>query len=263
MNNVIPLTIAASFLSISFASAQQYVYPVPAPPPPGYPAPPPPVYAVPGPPPPGYSTAPSPSFFYFYPPNAGPYATFDGGPTFYQDGELKSFGGPASGRVHYSVGGSGDVNLGYAFNQYVALGADFGVNTTTIDSIPGYSLNDAQFYNIPFLATVTFTYPIPHSWITPYIGGGVGGSDSVFDPSNMSNNNSQDFVTGEEDDVVFAWEAYAGLRFQLNPNMSVGIGYKYFGTGNPNFSYPPAPNFNVEFKGVETHSILASFTWRF
>jgi hypothetical protein len=239
MNNAIPLTVAASLLGVGFASAQQYVYPVPAPPPPGYPAPPPPVYAVPGPPPPMYSTAPAPGFFYFFPPNAGPYATFDGGPTFYQDGELKSFGGPASGRVH------------------------FGVNATTIDSIPGYSLRDAQFYNIPFLATVTFTYPIPHSLVTPYIGGGVGGSDSVFDPSNMSNNNTQNFVTGEEDDVVFAWEAYAGLRFQLNPNMALGIGYKYFGTGNPNFSYPPAPNFNVEFKGVETHSILASFTWRF
>jgi opacity protein-like surface antigen len=56
------------------------------------------------------------------------------------------------------------------------------------------------------------------------------------------------------------------LRFQLAPNMTLGIGYKYFGTGNPNFSYPsypPAPNFNVGFRGVETHSILASFNMRF
>lgn len=254
MNKAIIATISISLAGLGAASAQQYVYPVPA-------GPPPPVL-VPG-PPPGYLAAPVPAFFYFFPPDAGPYVSFDIGPTFYQDGELKTFGGPASGSLHYDVGASGDAAIGYSFNKYVAAGFEFGVSGTTINNIPGYVLNDAQFYNIPFLATVTFTYPIPHSLVTPYIGGGVGGSDSVFDPSSMSDANFNNTVTGSEDDVVFAWEAFAGLRFQLNPNMSLGIGYKYFGTGDPNFSYPPSPNFNVSFRGVETHSILVSFNWRF
>jgi opacity protein-like surface antigen len=245
MKKAFHLIIANSLINIGAASAQQYVYPVPATPPPVY------------------NTPPPPGYFYVLPPDAGPYASFDAGPTFYQDGGLKIFGGPASGSVHYNAGASGDASIGFAFNKYVATGVEFGINTTSINSIPGYSLSDAQFYNIPFLATVTFTYPVPHSFVTPYIGGGVGGSDSVFDPSRMYNINNQYFVTGAEDDVVFAWEAYAGLRFQLTPNMTLGIGYKYFGTGDPNFSYPPAPNFNVSFRGVETHSILASFTWRF
>ena len=245
MNRTIFATVAVLLSGSGAASAQTYVYPVPAPPPPPYP------------------TAPAPSYLFILPPDAGPFANFDAGPTIYQNGELKTFGGPASGKVHYDVGASGDVTLGFAFNRYVAAGFEFGVNTTTIDSIPGYVLSDARFYNIPFLANITFTYPIPRSFITPYIGGGVGGSDSVFDPSSMSDANFNNTVTGEEDDVVFAWEAYAGLRFQFTPNMSLGIGYKYFGTGNPNFSYPPAPNFNVGFRGVQTHSILASFNIRF
>ncbi|HXA44921.1 MAG TPA: outer membrane beta-barrel protein [Candidatus Angelobacter sp.] len=251
MTKSIIATIAVSVSGLCAASAQQYVYPVPPPPPP---------------PPPAYPTSPAPVFVYVLPPDAGPYANFAVGPTFYQNGELKSFGSSASGTVHYNVGASGDAAIGYAFNRYVAAGIEFGVNTTTIESIPGYVLNDAQIYNIPFLANITFTYPIPHSLITPYIGGGVGGSDSVFNPTSMSDVNFRNTVTGEEDNVVFAWEIYAGLRFQLAPNMTLGIGYKYFGTGNPNFSYPsypPAPNFNVGFQGVETHSILVSFNLRF
>ena len=252
MTKSIIATIAVSVSGLCAASAQQYVYPVPPPPPP--------------PPPPAYPASPAPVFVYVLPPDAGPYANFDAGPTIYQNGALKSFGSPASGSVHYNVGGSGDASIGYAFNRYVAVGFEFGVNTTTINSISGYVLNDAQIYNLPFLANITFTYPIPHSLVTPYIGAGAGGSDSVFDPSSMSDVNFRNTVTGEEDDVVFAWEVYAGLRFQLTPNMSLGIGYKYFGTGDPNFSYPsypPAPNFNVGFRGVETHSILASFNMRF
>lgn len=248
MTKSIIATIAVSLSGLIAASAQQYIYPVPPPPPP---------------PPPAYPTSPAPVFVYVMPPDAGPYASFDAGPTIYQNGELKNFGGPASGSVHYNVGASGDATIGYAFNRYVAAGFEFGVNTTTIDSIPGYYLDNAQIYNLPFLANITFTYPIPHSLVTPYIGGGVGGSDSVFDPSSMSGIQSKNTVTGEEDDVVFAWEAYAGLRFQLSPNMSLGIAYKYFGTGNPNFSYPPSPKFNVGFRGVETHSILATFNLRF
>lgn len=201
------------------------------------------------------------SYEYILPAGAGPYVSVDAGPTFYQNGELKTFGGPASGSVHYRVGGMTDANIGYAFNQYVAAGVQFGFNGTTIDSIPNYSLWDARLFNVPFLANITFSYPIPHTILTPYIGAGAGGSDSVFDPGNMTD--GANYVTGSEDDVVFAWEAYAGLRFQLTPNMSLGIGYKYFATGNPNFSYPPAPNFDVGFRGVETHSIMASFTVTF
>jgi opacity protein-like surface antigen len=208
--------------------------------------------------------APAPmQYGYYFPEGVGPYATVEAGPTFYQNGALKTFGGPASGSVHYNVGGMADADIGYAFNKYIAAGFEFGVNGTTISSIPNYYLSNAQIYNVPFLANVTFSYPIPHSFLTPYIGVGAGGSDSVFDPDRMRNETTTDYVTGSENDVVFAWEAYAGLRFQLSPNMSFGIGYKYFATGNPDFSYPPAPNFDVSFRGVETHSILASFSVSF
>ncbi|MDE8347523.1 MAG: outer membrane beta-barrel protein [Acidocella sp.] len=234
------------------APGQPYVYPVPPPPPGAYPAP-----------PMAYPAPPGPGLWYLPPPDAGPYLTLDAGPTYYQDGQLNTFGGPATGTVRYSVGASADVGIGYAFNKYVAAGLDLGLNTTTIDSIPGYYLSDAQFYNLPFLANVTFSWPLAHGRVTPFIGGGAGGSDSVFNPGSMSDLNFNNTVSGEADSVVFAWEAYAGLRFNLTPNLAFGVEYKYFGTGAPTFSYPPAPNFDVGFSGVQTHSILANFELSF
>jgi opacity protein-like surface antigen len=266
MKREIITTVMVSMAGVGAALAQsQPAVPVQTPPPVQYVAPapyygaPPPYYAAPAPYPP-----PAP-YGYFFPPDAGPYFRAEAGPTIYQNGELKTFGGPASGSVHYRVGAMTDADFGYAFNKYIEAGIELGFNGTTIDSIPGYSLRNAQYYNVPFLANVTFSYPIPHTFLTPYIGGGAGGSDAIFDPDQMSNGSGPGSVAvyGSENDVVFAWEAYAGLRFQFTPNMSLGLGYKYFATGDPNFSYPPSPNFNVGFRGVETHSIMASFTLSF
>ena len=97
--------------------------------------------------------------------------------------------------------------------------------------------------------------------MTPYIGAGVGGANSVFDTDSFTDGST--IVSGSESDVVFAWQAFAGLRFQLNSRMSFGIGYKYFATGNPTFSYPPSPNFDVGFQGVRTHSVLFTFQMNF
>jgi opacity protein-like surface antigen len=105
------------------------------------------------------------------------------------------------------------------------------------------------------------SYPIPHSIVTPYIGVGVGGANVVFDTGHFSNGVTT--VSGNEDDTVFAWQAFAGLRFQLNSRMSFGIGYKYFATKGSSFSYPPAPNFDVGFQGVRTHSVLLTFQMNF
>ena len=204
---------------------------------------------------------------YFFPPDAGPYFRVEAGPTIYQNGELKTFGGPASGSVHYRVGAMTDADFGYSFNKYIEAGIELGFNGTTIDSIPGYSLRNAQYYNVPFQANVTFSYPIPHTipdalyWrrrgavrtrsliLTQMSNGSGPGSGAVF------------WVP--ENDVVFAWEAYAGLCINLRPTCRWASTGKYFATGNPTFSYPPSPNFDVGFRGVETHSVMASFTHRF
>ncbi|HUE36810.1 MAG TPA: outer membrane beta-barrel protein, partial [Candidatus Acidoferrum sp.] len=118
----------------------------------------------------------------------------------------------------------------------------------------GYQSNHSTIANVPILANATLSLPIPHTDIVPYIGGGAGGAVSVFDGHTF--NDGTDFVQGEESDTVFAYQAFAGVRFTLGPNVSVGVGYKYFATADPTFSYPPSPNLNVRFSGIQSHSVL-------
>lgn len=244
--------IAISLFTVSIAHAQYYG-------PPGYPPPPPPTYA----PPPGYVPPPAPTPG--PPPEAGPYFRAGVGPTFFQDSSLKSYGfgsagynGP-SGKVDYNVGVSGYAAFGYAFNRYVGLDFQTGYTWGQMNSVQNYVANDSTMGNVPFLANVTLSMPIPHSNIVPYIGGGLGGSDSIFNartfyPVNAPINNNT--LYGSESDVVFAWQAFAGVRFRLDPNFSLGIGYDFFETGNPTFSYPPGPNLNAEFQGIRAHTIM-------
>jgi opacity protein-like surface antigen len=215
----------------------------------------------PGPPGPPPSGPPGPP----WPAGMGPYFRMFVGPTFFQDSELKEFSiagvnGP-TGRVNYNVGVSGDVAFGWAFNQYVGLDFETGYTWGRMDSVQNYQVNNSDMGNVPFLANVTFSLPIPHTNIVPYIGGGAGGSDSIFNADYFTDTATGDplngnFADGSESDVVFAYQAFAGVRFMLSPNFSLGFGYRYFATGDPTFSYPPGPNLDIRFKGVQTHSIM-------
>ena len=198
---------------------------------------------------------------------AGPYFRGEVGPSFFQEGRLNSFGGSTRHDVEFEPGFAANAAIGYAFNKYLATDFEFGFVSAGIDSVPGFFVYDyTVLYNAPFLANLTLSYPIPRTIVTPYIGAGAGGSATVFDTDGFGN--STDAVFGDDSDVVFAWQAFAGLRFELNKQVSLGIGYKYFSTDDSSFSYPPlfpgtGPDFRVGFEGVKTHSVLFTFQMRF
>lgn len=212
-------------------------------------------------------------YYWFGPPGAGPYFRAGIGPTIFQDSELKGFtiagaGNGSSGQVNYDVGVSADGAFGWAFNRYVGLDFETGYTWGRMNSVQNYSANGSTMGNIPFLGNLTLSLPIPHTNIVPYVGGGVGGSDSIFGAHHFTDTNPTDtlfnnFAEGSESDVVFAYQAFAGVRFMLDPNISLGIGYQFFATGNPTFSYPPSPNLNMEFQGVRTHSIMLTLQANF
>jgi opacity protein-like surface antigen len=205
-------------------------------------------------------------YYWFGPPGAGPYFRAGIGPTIFQNSELKGFsiagtGTGPSGKVGYDVGVSGDGAFGWAFNQFASIDFDTGYTWGRMNSVDNYSQNGSTMGNIPFLANFTLSLPIPHTNIVPYVGGGVGGSDSIFDAHHFTDEDAtsplfNNFAEGSESDVVFAWQAFAGVRFMLNPSLSLGLGYDFFFTGNPTFSYPPGPNLNMEFQGIRAHSIM-------
>ena len=178
-------------------------------------------------------------------------------------GTLQQFGGPVNSPVSFDTGFALDAVAGYAFNKYVGLDFNTGYLYANIHSVQGFSTSGSYIDNIPFLFDVTLSLPIPHSIVVPYIGGGVGGASSSFSTDQFGNAGSG-FVFGSGWDTVFAYQAFAGLRFKLSRNFSLGLGYKYFATEDTTYGYSaPFGTFNVGFKGVQTHSVLFSVNWNF
>src|ERR1700677_376800 len=171
-------------------------------------------------------------YYWYGPPGTGPYFRMGAGPTIFQDGTLRSetlpalsFNGPANANVSYNVGFAADGAFGWAFNQYVGLDFESGYIWGKINNIPGYYANGSTIGNVPFLGNLTLSLPIPHTNIVPYIGGGAGGAVSTFDAHGFSDLAGDYTAYGNESDTVFAYQAFAGLRFMLSPNLSLGLGY--------------------------------------
>ena len=203
--------------------------------------------------------------YYYHPEGAGPYLRAGVGPAFFEDGRVANFGGPASGTVDYRPGVSAGAAIGYAYNQYLATDFELGFVEAKIRSAQGYASDNSYLYHAPFMGNLVLSCPIPHTIVVPYIGAGVGGSAVTFDTDSFSDGGTT--VVGRESDVVFAWQAFAGLRFHLNPRMSLGVGYKYFATEDSTFTYhsapPGGPDFQMGFDGIRAHSVQFTFQWSF
>ncbi len=204
--------------------------------------------------------------YFIAPEGAGPYLRVGVGPSFFENGRLTQFGGPAGNPVEFKTGLAADAAFGYAFNKYLATDLEIGAVGAEIKSVPGFFTDRTYLDNVSFLANVTLSYPIPRTIVVPYIGAGAGGSVTVFDTDGFGDESIG--VFGNDSDTVFAWQAFAGLRFKLNRHMSLGLGYKYFTTEDSSFSYPPAfpglgPNLPLAFSGVKTHSVMVTFRMNF
>jgi len=208
--------------------------------------------------------------YWVLPEGAGPYVRFGAGPSFFENGTLRQFSlegfpafSPQNQPVNFRVGAAVDGAVGYAFDKYFGLDFETGYIWARIDHIPGYDTDRSSIGNVPLLVNATLTLPIPHTIIVPYVGVGAGGAVSIFDAHSFGDQGQIQTAYGSESDTVFAYQAFAGVRFMIARNVSLGVGYKYFATANTTYSYPPSPNLDIGFKGARTHSILFTAEWEF
>jgi ABC-type multidrug transport system fused ATPase/permease subunit len=80
--------------------------------------------------------------------------------------------------------------------------------------------------------------------VTPYLGGGIGFAALYLDNTFGTIVNGPFAGAGatlywEDDDAVFAYQVGAGLEIALNRQLSLDVGYRYFGTDDANFTSQP------------------------
>jgi len=100
--------------------------------------------------------------------------------------------------------------------------------------------------------------------VTPHIGLGLGGAslDGSFDSPTVG-------YHSKTSDVVFAYQAIAGIRYLMAPNFALDLDYRYRGTSDVNYTTNAFTVGGVTFPSRKfsgsgnTHNFVASLTWLF
>jgi OOP family OmpA-OmpF porin len=193
------------------------------------------------------------------------YIRSDAGGAVTLDTQLKEFFGPVAPgtKVSFDPGVRFGVAGGYDVTDWFAAEAQVGVFANDIKSITGASRVDATFLNVPFLLNARFQCP-NRSLLTPYFGGGVGGSASTLDVDHIDLGGTT--LHGTQSTAVFAYQAFGGLRCRLNDRMGLSVEYRYFATTNPEWKADVTfgtPTDRVRFGGAQTHAVSLAFDFRF
>jgi opacity protein-like surface antigen len=150
------------------------------------------------------------------------------GVAFMQDLTLKDTGGA---KMSFDPGARFDLSLGYRLTE--SLNADFqtGFLYNSVDRIAGVSLGDvgasADFYQIPLLVGLNYTFPI-HGPIKAFLGADVGGVIGRFNASSPGGKI-------EHTDFTFGYQGTAGIKYEFNDQIDLGLAYQFLGTTDHHF----------------------------
>jgi len=198
--------------------------------------------------------------------DTGFYAGADAGGLLTLDTRVKEFVGPVDPGTKLKLDPGFRIGFhgGYRLCDFFSLEGEIGAMGNSIKSVSGADFNgDATLANVPFLLNAKFELPHGKCPITPYFGGGAGGSATV-----LSFDHHIDFngtrLRGTDSDVVAAYQAFAGINYAINDHMDVGVEYHYFATTGASWTVDNigSPN-KIGLAGVQSHAITAAFNYRF
>jgi opacity protein-like surface antigen len=196
------------------------------------------------------------------------YVGADAGGVLTGDTRVKQFFGPVDPGTKVSLDPGVRVGFvgGYRLNDWFSLEGETGIMANNIKSITGASIDgDATLANVPFLANVRIQLPrTSRCPVTPFIGGGVGGSASVlaFD-HHIDFNGAR--LRGSDAAAVFAYQAFAGLRYAITDQMGLAVEYHYFATTGPTWRGDGngGSSDRLSFLGVQSHAVSLAFDFNF
>lgn len=193
------------------------------------------------------------------------YFKADAGVNWTSDADLDSFFGPVApgSQLEFDLGPRFGVGAGYNVTDWFAAELELGFMWNEIDSITDALEVDAIFGNAPFLVNAKFELPT-RGPVIPYVGAGVGASAMFIDADFIELGGTE--VWGTESAVVFAYQFFGGLRVPINDQMTVGVEYRYTGTGEPDFESDwgfDHSHESIRLGRIESHSVSATFTFRF
>jgi opacity protein-like surface antigen len=197
------------------------------------------------------------------------YVSGNVGGTFVNDSDLTESGPGISGEgvLEFDTGYGANGALGYGWDNFRLEGEisyrEADISSLTVDSITVGSVAitslgtfdvDGDASSLGLMANAWYDFDTGTKWV-PYIGGGVGGAQVTAQIDSIANVS----VGFDESDWVFAYQAGAGIGYKITEAATVQLGYRYFGTSDPEFKTGGVTD-EVEF---QSHNIEVGFRFRF
>jgi len=193
------------------------------------------------------------------------YFKADIGGNWTQDADLREFFGEpltAGAKVKFDPGLRLGFTTGFRVTEWFSPEVETGIMASEIKSISGSSSSDAWFYNVPLMFNIRLQPPHMYT-VVPYVGIGTGVSFPSIDVDRISIGNTSIF-DGSDSDAVWAYQAFAGLRFKINENMGISVEYRYFHADSAQWEADFATGSEkFRFGQTETHCVSLAFDFRF
>lgn len=181
-------------------------------------------------------------------PAPGWYAGAGAGINFREDSKLS---GAGVGDIDFDVGPVGLLNFGYRWG-YLSLEVEPSIRHNKGDT----NVSNGNGTTIGLMGNVLLDF-FPQSAFSVYVGLGVGGAHSNFSKLRTGGGAT---LLRDDDDINFAGQGIAGVRYTLNPNWTLNLSYRYFRTIDPDLKLAGGGKVEAEDRN---HSVIAGFTYHF
>lgn len=181
----------------------------------------------------------------------GPYLSLQAGGTWLEDADIEYDGVPSSvfsEEAEFDTGYNVGAALGYDYGP-ARLEAEIAYRQNDFDSFSGQFLGagfkssaDGDVDATSFMVNAYWDFE-SGSPVTPYLGAGAGFANVSY---NDVRDDLGDFV--DDDDNVFAYQLAAGIGFEIDPNLTFDLGYRYFTTDDPEVRDSFGDTFETEYK---------------
>jgi len=161
-------------------------------------------------------------------------------------------------KLKLNAGPQFSVAGGYFFNEYLGAQIESGYIYNAAENAGG---NATSLSHVPMLVDVVLRYDKSDCKWVPYLGAGAGGDVSILNLDYVTAPNGL-VVDGASSTVVFAWQAFAGLRYKFDEKMSIGAGYKYYSANGGTWDVQNTSG-NIDFGTARVQSVGIDFSMKF
>jgi opacity protein-like surface antigen len=190
------------------------------------------------------------------------YGWYEAGPALVNDAKIRDFFDEAvtGNTVKFDTGFHFGIGIGRELTRYLSIEVESGFNYNALKSIEDATASSGNLYRVPVMGNVVLQYP-NRTGLVPVVGAGVGAQWVRMEAQNIDLGATT--LNDDSETWVFGYQGYAGIRYQFNERMNLGVFYHYSVADGPSWKFSSFPDGNFKLDSVRTHSLSLTFGWHF